>query len=155
MAEEKRTGKKTRWGCLSLPIIVTILIALVRLHDIHYENQPLEVHLRDIFKESGFRVPEDATDLTGEKGFVDFQGDFAAELTFSVTAEEVDAFMKLDPKYWNNPGSFRPIEKVSHVGRYSLSPGTYLITQDGPGDYHCEYAVDPKACRIYFERSSW
>jgi hypothetical protein len=155
MEEEKKPRKKTRWGCLSLLIIPTVLFALARLHDIHYENQPLEVHLRDIFKESGFKVPEDATDLTGDKGFVDFQGDFGAHLSFKVKPEEVEAFMKLNPKYWSDPGSFQPIKKVSTLGRFSLSPGAYAITQEGPGDYRCMYAVDPKACWIYFDRSSW
>jgi len=155
MTEEPSSPKKTRWGCLAIPIIVTLLFAVARLHDIHYENQPLEVHLRDIFKESGFKVPEDTTDLTGDKGFVDFQGDFTARLTFTVKPEEVAAFMSLNPKVWSNPGSFQPIKEKSWLSGYGLAPGTYVIDEAGPRDYWCKYAVDPKACRIYFERSSW
>jgi len=39
----------TRWGCLAIPIILTLLIVWGHIQDVRYENQPPEVHLRDIF----------------------------------------------------------------------------------------------------------
>jgi hypothetical protein len=155
MTESDTARKRTRWGCLSIPIIITLLFAWGRIQDIRYENQPLEVHLRDIFKESGFEVPADVADLTGEKGHVDFQGDFAARLTFTVKPQEVAAFMRLDPKYWDDPESFQQTEGESSCAGQILPSGSYQISQRGPGEYQCKYAVDPRARRIYFERSSW
>lgn len=155
MAKAEGRPKKTRWGCLSIPIIVTLLIAWGRIQKIRYDNQPIEVHLRDVFKESGFEVPADVADLTGEKGDVDFQGDFAARLTFTVKPGELAAFMKLDPRYWDDPESFRKTEKESSCAGQVLPRGSYQISQWGPGEYQCKYALDPQARRIYFERSSW
>jgi hypothetical protein len=64
---EKPQKAKTRWGCLAAPIAFTLLFAVARIHDEWYERQPLSVHLRDVFKESGFEVPEYVSE-----GCVDF-----------------------------------------------------------------------------------
>jgi hypothetical protein len=86
---------------------------------------------------------------------VDFQGDFAAEMNFTVRPEQVAAFMSLNPELWSDPGNFQPVKEGSWLAGNKLAPGTYGIAQYGPGEYQCEYAVDPKAYRIYFWRSSW
>jgi hypothetical protein len=156
VAEEPSPPRKTRWGCLSLLIIPTVVFAAARLQDIHYENQPLEVHLRDIFKESGFEVPTDVTDLTGVKSFVDFQGDFSAVVSFTVRPEQVDGFLNLDPKYWTNTGDFQPTTSEWSCAGKIIPPGTYAIQEEIAGEeYRRRYAVNKKTGQIYFERGSW
>jgi len=156
VAQNPSPPKKTRWGCIALIIIPTVLFSWGVLHDIDQENQPLEVHLRNIFKESGFEVPEDATDLTGEKSIVDFQGDFSADVSFTVRPEQVDAFLNLDPKYWKNTGDFQPTTSEWSCAGKTIPQGTYAIQEEIAGEeYRRRYAVNKKTGQIYFERGSW
>jgi len=154
VAEEPSPPRKTRWGCLTLLIIPTVLFAAARLQDIHRENQPLEVKLRNIFKESGFEVPDDVTDLDGVKGIVDFQGDFSANITFTVRPDQVDQFLHLNPKYWTNPGDFQPTTSEWSCAGKIIPQGTYALNEY-EREYFRKYAVNKKTGQIYFERSSW
>lgn len=151
--QPSKPPKKTRWGCLSVPILITLLIALGRVHDVWYEKQPLAVHLRDVFKESGFEVPDYVTDIDGSKGSVDFQGDYAAAVTFAVKKEDLKKFMML-PKVWKVPSDFRPIDHEIFFGGLNVPIGSYVIEEWTSSEYNCKYAVNEKYNRIYFYRSS-
>lgn len=83
-------SKRTRWGCLALLVIPTLLFAAALLQDIWWERQPLSVHLRSVFKESGFKVPEYVSDVSGSKSNVDFQGDFGACVSFTVRPSDIE-----------------------------------------------------------------
>lgn len=154
MIEANTKSKKTRWGCLSIPILLTTLIAAGRLRDIWYERQPLSVHLRDIFRESGFEVPDYVADISGSKGSVDFQGDYSACVSFSIRPGDVERFLKLPAKIWKNPAEFRSLGKEGSCGDFKVPAGAIMIEEQG-GEYSCKYAVDKKTDRVYFWRSSW
>lgn len=149
--------KKTRWGCLALVVIPTLLFAAARLHDVWWERQPLSVHLRSIFKESGFSVPEYVSDVSGSKGFVDFQGDFAACVSFTVRTSDIEGFTKLPAPPWKKPAEFRPLDKVGRCGDFDVPAGSLMIEEwaSSPTEYMCQYAVDRATNRVYFYRSSW
>jgi hypothetical protein len=144
--------KKTRWGCLSVPIILTLLIALGRVHDVWYDNQPLEVHLRDVFRRTGFMIPDDVTNLKGFKGETDFHGDFSAGVTFSVRPDQIDAFMHLPADHWQRPNDFKPHEKMEifNFGGFDVPSGSYVIMEHFPSDYYRIYAVNKTTSTIYF-----
>jgi len=118
-----------------------------------YEKQPLSVHLRDVFKESGFEVPHYVTDIDGSKGWVDFQGDYQAAVTFTVKREDLKKFMKL-PKAWKTPGDFKTIDHEVFFGGLNVKVGSYVIEEWTSSEYNCKYAVDEESNRIYFYRSS-
>jgi len=109
----------------------------------------------EAFYQSGFKVPDDVTDLTGVKGFVDFQGDYGAHLTFSVRPDQIDTFLHLPPKYWLKPSDFKQLEAKTYCGGMEVPAGSYMIKQEGPGEIRREYAVNTATKRIYFSRSSW
>lgn len=154
MTESREAPKKTRWGCLSLPIAATLLFAAARIHDEWYERQPLAVHLRNVFKESGFEVPDYVTDLDGSKGFVDFQGDYSACVTFTVRPDEIGRFMDLPAKLWKTRSDFKPVDKQDRCGDFEVPAGSFVIEDWASSEYHCKYAVNKTANRIYFYRSS-
>ncbi|HEY1122638.1 MAG TPA: hypothetical protein VGE67_13590, partial [Haloferula sp.] len=129
VAENPAPPQKTRWGCIALIIIPTLLFCWGMLHDLNYENQPLEVHLHDIFKGSGFEIPNDVADLTGVKSIVDFQGDFSANVSFTVRPEQVDALLHLDPKFWKNPADFQPTTSEWSCAGQIIPQGTYAIQE--------------------------
>jgi hypothetical protein len=153
MTQSTVKPKRTRWGCLSIPILLTLLYCAGRIHDMWYEKQPLAVHLRDVFKESGFEVPDYVTDIEGSKGWVDFQGDYQAAVTFTVKKEDLKKFMKL-PKAWKNPGDFKPIDHKVFFGGLNVPIGSFVIEEWTSSSYNCKYAVDEGPSRIYFYRSS-
>ena len=134
-----------------LALLLLLLGILVRGE--WYERQPLEVHLRNVFRESGFQIPEYVTQIEGRQGFIDFQGDFAASVSFTVKPEDVGSFLKLQKKLWKKPEAFQPIEKERGFGGFVIPAGSYLI-EEWETSYNCRYAVDPKTHRIYFHRSS-
>ena len=117
------------------------------------EQQPLEVHLRDVFKESGFEVPDYVTDVEGAKGRVDFHGDYPAAVTFTVKKEDLKKFMKL-PEAWKNPGNFKPTDHEVFFGGLNVPAGSFVIEEWTSSEYNCKYAVDEESNRIYFYRSS-
>jgi hypothetical protein len=152
----RSTSKDTRWGCLALLIIPTLLFAAARFQDMWWDRQPLSVHLRRVFKESGFRVPEYVSDVSGSKGHVDFQGDFAACVSFTVRPSEIEGFTRLPAPPWKNPAAFRPLDKVGHCGDFEVPAGSLMIEEwESSTEYMCRYAVDRAANRVYFYRSSW
>jgi hypothetical protein len=118
-----------------------------------YEKQPLVVHLRDVFRESGFEVPAYVTDIEGSKGWVDFQGDYQAAVTFTVKREDLKKFMKL-PKAWKNPSDFKPIDHEVFFGGLNVPVGSIVIEEWTSSSYNCKYAVDEGSNRIFFYRSS-
>jgi hypothetical protein len=121
-----------------------------------WDRQPLSVHLRRVFKESGFRVPEYVSDVSGSKGHVDFQGDFAACVSFTVRPSEIEGFTRLPAPPWKNPAAFRPLDKVGHCGDFEVPAGSLMIEEwESSTEYMCRYAVDRAANRVYFYRSSW
>ena len=149
--------KKTRWGCLVLLVIPALIFAAGRLHDMWWERQPLSVHLRSVFKESGFTVPEYVSDVSGSKGHVDFQGDFAACVSFTVHPSDFEGFTILPSPPWRNPTAFRPLDKAVQCGDFEVPAGSLMIEEREapPGEYVCKYAVDEATHRIYFYRASW
>lgn len=149
--------RKTRWGCLALLIIPTLLFAAAQLHDLWWERQPLSVHLKSVFKESGFNVPDYVSEVSGSKSFVDFQGDFAASVSFTVRPGDMEGFTRLSTPPWRNPAGFRPLEQARQCGDFEVPAGSLMIEEwePSPGEYTCRYAVDRAANRIYFFRSSW
>lgn len=153
----RSTPRKTRWGCLGLLIIPTLLFAAARLQDMWWERQPLSVHLRRIFKESGFIVPDYVSDVSGSKGFVDFQGDYAACVSFTVRPGDIEGFTRLSTPPWSNPAEFLPLGKAQQCGQFEVAAGALMIEEWEPslGEYMCQYAVDRVANRVYFFRSSW
>jgi len=153
MTQTTAKPRRTRWGCLSIPILATLLLAAGRIHDIWYENQPLAVHLRDVFKESGFEIPDYVSDIEGAKGWVDFQGDYQAAVTFTVKSDDIEEFMNL-PSVWKTPSDFKPIDNIIYFGGLEVPVGTYVIEEWTSSDYNCKYAVNKEANRVYFYRSS-
>ncbi len=153
--------RKTRWGCLSIPIIATLLLVALYIFVFYIEparnrNKSPEDHLRDVFKQSGFKVPSDAMDVTGEKGLADFHGDYGAYLSFRVRPDQVANFLKLDPEYWDKREDFKPaIGNAYYCAGKQLPPGTLMIQQHGPGDIRRRYAASEATGWIYFERDSW
>jgi hypothetical protein len=117
-----------------------------------YDNQPLEVHLRDVFRQSGFKIPDDATNLKGFKGEADFHGDYSAAVTFSVRPDQIDAFMHLPAKHWKRPNDFKQFEKTSsfNFGGLDVPAGSYVIEERFPSDYYRIYVVNRKTSTIYF-----
>ncbi len=154
MTQASTPSKGTNWGCLSILIGVTLYIVWGRIQDVRYENQPIEVRLRNIFKQSGFSVPDYVTDLDGSKGDPDFLGDYEATVTFTVRSGEIETFMHLPTKYWNDPSAFKPLEKTAYCGNLEVSPGSFMIEEWASSDYFRKYAVNKTTNRIYFYRSS-
>ncbi len=149
-------AKKTRWGCLAFLVIPTLLFAAARVHDMRWERQPLSVHLRSVFKESGFQIPDYVSEIDGAKGFVDFQGDYSALVSFTVRPEDTERFMHLPPELWKDPSTFKPLSKEGYFHDLKIPAGTYMIEEwDGPSEYMCKYAVDRASNRVYFYRASW
>jgi hypothetical protein len=153
MTQTTTKPKRTRWGCLSIPIAATLLFAAAHFHDIWYENQPLTVHLRDVFEESGFEIPDYVNDIEGSKGWVDFQGDYQATVTFTVKSDDLEKFMDL-PTVWKTPSDFKPIDNKTNFGELGVPVGTYVIEEWTSPSYNCKYAVNKEANRVYFYRSS-
>lgn len=156
--------QKTRWGCLVVPIAFALFLIYGIIHDAWYRRQPIEVHLRDIFSESGFRMPDDVSEIRGQIGFKDFQGDFGACVTFYVRPEQIDQFMDLSSRGWRKPEDFKPWEDAhyftggnqeSNVAEIMAPRGTFIIEQWGPGQYMSRYGVNKTTHQIFFERSSW
>ena len=163
LSKMPRTKQKTRWGCLAAPIAFALLLIYGIIHDAWYRRQSIEVHLRDIFSESGFRVPDDVSKIRGKIGFKDFQGDFPACLTFTVRPDQIDQFMHLpESGGWRKPEDFKPIENgmemrgggdESNIEKIIVPKGTFMIEQWEPG-YFRRYGVNPATRQIFFERSS-
>lgn len=133
--------------------IALVLLCGVFIWSKWYEQRPLEVHLSDIFEESGFHVPASVSSVEGEKGFVDFFGDYSASISFVVSPEQIDSFMYLPAKFWKDPSAFKAIEGDAYCGKFKIPAGSYLIEEWTTG-YYSRYAVDRLANRIYFYRSS-
>ena len=147
---------KTRWGCLAVPIFLTLIVVAARLQSIWLEKQPLSYHLRSVFKESGFQVPDYVSEIDGAKGFVDFQGDYSALVSFTVHPDDIEKFMRLPPKLWKDPSAFKPLIKDGYFENLKIPVGTYMIEEwDGSSEYMCKYAVDRESNRVYFYRASW
>jgi hypothetical protein len=145
----------TRKGCLRWIIVFAVIIAAGILSDTWRANRPRPVQLKEVFEESGLKVPDYASDLKGEKGFVDLHGDFSAELSFSVRPEDLGYFMNLPTKAWGKPEDFQPLEAKGRCGSFDVPPGSYMIKESSPnGEYSRCYAVDPAARRVYFHRGS-
>ena len=140
-------------GSVVLKAALAVLAGVI-IYSKWYEQRPLEVHLRDIFRESGFKVPDYVSDLEGEKGFVDFHGDFSASVSFTVRPEDVAEFMDLPAKYWKSPKSFQPLEVDGMCGKFRVPAGAFMTDEWVSSDYNCKYGVDRKNNRIYFYRSS-
>ena len=154
MTKTSAKSKETRWGCLIIPIALTLVIAAARVHNIWYYNQPLAFHLRKVFKESGFEVPNYVTDIEGSKGEVDFHGDYLAEVTFTVRSDDIDKFMNL-PSVWKSPSDFKPIDHKIYFGALEVPVGSFVIEEGGGySSYSCGYAVSKKSNRIFFYRGS-
>ena len=154
MTNPAAKSKKTQWGCLIILIAITLVIAAARIHDIWYYNQPLAYHLRNVFKESGFEVPDYVTDIEGSKGDVDFHGDYLAEVTFTVKSDDIEKFMKL-PSVWKSPSDFKPIDHKTNFGELEVPVGSFVIEEGGGySSYNCKYAVSKKSNRIFFYRGS-
>ncbi len=139
-------------GLVALKIALILLVGVI-VWTKWYEQRPLEVYLRDVFRESGFKVPSYVSDLEGEIGSADFQGDYSASLSFTVRPEEIDSFLHL-PKIWKVPSAFKPIERDSYCGKFKVRAGSFMLEEWTSSDYQCKYAVDRSANRIYFYRSS-
>lgn len=155
---EEMTGtippKKTRWDCLALLVIPTLLFAAARGYDMWRERRPLWVQLAQVFRESGFKVPEDVTDISGAKSWEDFQGDYSAEVTFTVREAEVDSFTRLPSKYWKHPEKARISDSPENFGSIEAPPGTWVIEERESSEYQWKYGVNKSLRRIYFFRSS-
>lgn len=156
--------QKTRWGFLICPILLAVVLSYAAIHDAWYRSRPIEVHLRDIFKESGFQVPDDVSEIHGRIGHKDGQGDFGACVTFQVRADQIDWFMNLSSRGWREPDNFKPWENPqsftrgghqSNIDQFVAPAGTFIIEQWGPGEYMSRYGVNKTTRRIFFERSSW
>ncbi|MEP3213310.1 MAG: hypothetical protein ABJQ29_08955 [Luteolibacter sp.] len=147
----KKVGSRLLVALLAL---LAIILVAANIHDRWYARQPLSVHLRDVFEESGFHVPDYVTDIQGSKGFVDFQGDYSASVSFVVHPEDIDEFMRLPAKVWKNPRTFKVIEESGRCGEFAVPAGSYMISEWTSSEYNCKYAVDKSLRRIYFYRSS-
>ena len=154
MTQTNTPAKETNWGCLSILIVVTLYIVWGRIQDVRYENQPIEVHLRNIFKQSGFTVPDYVTDLDGSKGDADFLGDYEATVTFTVHSGDIETFLHLPAKQWRDPSAFKSLESTGYCGSLEVPPGSFMIEEWVSSDYFRKYAVNRKSNRIYFYRSS-
>ena len=153
-ADKKPT--KTRWGCLAILIFFTLLFVAARLQSIWYERQPLSYHLRNVFRESGFQIPDYVSEIDGAKGFVDFQGDYSAIVSFTVRPEDIERFMRLPPELWKDPSTFKPVIKDGYFHDLKIPAGTYMIEErDVSSEYMRKYAVDRGSNRVYFYRASW
>ena len=138
---------------LAIPVLI---YACIQIQSIWFHRQPLEYHLRNTFKESGFEVPDYVTVVEGSKGHVDFQGDYAASVSFIVNGSDVNRFMKLPSEVWDAPESFSKLESDQSCGDFVVPAGAFLIAEEPQGsEYRCIYAVDPASSRIYFYRASW
>ena len=156
MESSEKKPIKTRWGCLAIPILLTLLFVAARIQSIWYEKQPLSWHLRNIFTESGFQVPDYVSEINGSKGFVDFQGDYSALVSFTVHPEDIEKFMRLPPKLWKDPSAFRPLAADGYFESSKIPAGTYVIEERSSSlQYMCKYAVDKNSNRVYFYRASW
>ena len=145
----------SRKGCLGWVIFFALIFAAVILRHNWRSNRPLLVQLKGVFEESGFKVPDHVSDLKGEKSFVDFEGDFSADLTFSVRPEDLARFMSLPAKAWNQPEDFQPLKEKGRCGSFDVQACSYWIKETSPdGEYGRCYAVDPAARRVYFYRGS-
>jgi hypothetical protein len=122
------------------------------VQDVRYDNLPLEVHLRDVFRQSGFKVPDDAINLKGYKGEADFHGDYSATVTFSVRPDQIDSFMHLPADHWKQPNEFKPYETMENFnfGGLEVPSGSYVIEERFPSDYYRIYAVNKVTNTIYF-----
>ena len=147
--QNNKNKRKTNWGCLALPIIFTLFMVALSIDSYYRRNRPLEEKLREIFKGSGFSIPDDVTDLTGEQSHVDFQGDFTACMTFTVKESEVDSFLY--------PSSnFKPASTEQNwMGDLKVPKGTYIIEREGPGEIIIKYGVNKELRRVYYHRVSW
>lgn len=152
--ELRTPRRKTQWGCLSLLIIPTLLFAAARAYEMWYERLPFSVHLRDVFKESGFKVPDYVTDIDGAIGWKDFQGDYPAEVTFTVRAADLSSFIRLPSNYWKHPEKAWVTDSPKPFGSIVAPPGTLVIEEWESSDYQCKYGVNKSLRRIYFSRSS-
>ena len=163
-AHRRKSPQKTRWGCLTAPIILAVFLTYGAIHDEWYRRQPIEVHLRDIFTESGFQVPDDVSDIRGKIGLKDFQGDFPASLTFTVRPDQIGSFMQLPErgqwkmpenfKAWEDPAKWNGGSEESNIDEIESPAGTFMI-KEHDGEYVRQYGVNKETRTIYFSRSSW
>ena len=154
MNGEKKPAK-ARWGCLAVPLLIAIVFIICQVRDVWYERQPLSRHLRDVFMQSGFVIPEYVTEVEGEKGAADFHGDYIASVSFTVRPDDVDKFMHLPEKSWMNPADFKLLTENQLFGKWNIPVGAYMIEERRPEQQLTrKYAVDRKTNRIYFYRAS-
>lgn len=155
MDEAPKKPVKTRWGCLALPIGFVILVIIGLARDHWYKNQPESRHLRDIFTQSGFQIPEYVTEIDGEIGLADFQGDYEAYVTFTIHPDDIEKFMHLPEKRWKYPHKFKPLNEPAHIGDWKIHAGAFMIVERTPEQQLTrKYAVDRKTNRVYFYRVS-
>ena len=154
MAKVRGNRESTRWGCLALLIIPTLIYAFAQLQSMWFHRQPLAWHLRNTFKESGFEVPDYVSEVQGSKGHVDFFGDYSACVSFTASANDIGGFMMLPSSPWIDPSAFRQLGATGSCGDFSVPAGSFMI-EEQEGEYCCKYAVDQETSRVYFWRSSW
>jgi len=155
MEEAPEKPVKTRWGCLALPIcfIILVIVTLARSH--WYQNLPESRHLRDVFTQSGLHIPAYVTEIDGEIGLADFQGDYDAYLTFTVHSDDIENFMHLPEKWWKHPVNFKPLTEPANIGNWKIPAGAFMIEERTPErQLTRKYAVDRKTNRVYFFRVS-
>jgi hypothetical protein len=152
---EEHKPVKTRWGCLAVPIAIAIILVIGQVRSMWYERQPLSRHLRDVFTQSGFHIPEYVTEIEGEKGLVDFHGDYVASVSFTVLPDDIEKFMHLPEKTWKNPADFKPLTKEQSFEKWKIPAGAFMIEERRPEMQATrKYAVDRKSNRVYFYRAS-
>lgn len=152
---EERKPVKTRWGCLAIPIAIAMIFIVGQVRSIWYQQQPLSRHLKDVFTQSGFQIPSYVTELDGEKGLVDFHGDYVASVSFTVLPDDIEKFMHLPEKTWKNPADFKSLTEESYIGKWKIPAGAFMIEERRPEMQATrKYAVDRKSNRVYFYRAS-
>lgn len=159
----QKPQRRTQWGWVVPMMALALLLIYAIIHNAWYAHQAIELHLRDIFKESGFRVPDDVSEIRGQIGWKDFHGDFPACLTFTVRPDQIDSFMHLPERgKWKHPGDFkawddaefwRGGDEESNISEIQSPAGTFII-QEWDGDYRRRYGVNRMTRQIFFERSS-
>ncbi len=148
---------------MAILIAFVLYLAYAVSYDAWYKGQPIEVHLRDVFKESGFSVPDNVSGIRGMIGFKDFQGDFSACLTFKVRPDQIESFMQLPArgkwknsgnfKAWDDPANWSAGNEETNIREIESPAGTFII-EEWDGEYMRRYGANVTTGQIFFLRSS-